>query len=183
MIRKGPSAEQWRKKQQRSFITALKLFLDSRPILCCILKRVFAAIKIPQFATGNEIVPDKVQIMGPTNNRTQSFRGVLQSSDGVITKVFHSTGQFISFEAAFTLSEELQSRITGPERSIDLLTHQDDPFIFSERSRIARLGIQISGESPNLGKLDGNTLSLSMYQREYALYTYLCQVHRCRHQT
>ena len=37
------------------------------------------------------------------NNKIQLFRGVLQSSDGIITKVFHSTEQSISFEAAFTL--------------------------------------------------------------------------------
>jgi predicted Rossmann-fold nucleotide-binding protein len=100
--------------------------------------------------------------MVATHNHIQLFRGVLQSSDGVISKVFHSTEQTISFEAAFTLSEELKERITESERSIDRLTHQDDPFIFSERSRIARLGIQINGESPYLGKLDGNILSLSM---------------------
>ena len=97
------------------------------------------------------------------NNKIQSFRGVLQSSDGIITKVFHSTGQSISFEAAFTLSEEFKERVLQKsERFIDSLTLQDDPFIFSERSRIARLGIQISGESPILGKLENNTLTLSM---------------------
>ena len=100
--------------------------------------------------------------MTKPNNKIQLFRGVLQSSDGIITKVFHSTEQYISFEAAFTLPEELKAWITESERFIDRLTHQDDPFIFSERSRIARLGIQINGESPNLGKLDGNVLSLSM---------------------
>ena len=97
------------------------------------------------------------------NNKIQLFRGVLQSSDGIITKVFHSTGQSISFEAAFTLSEEFKERVLQKSESfIDSLTLQDDPFIFSERSRIARLGIQISGESPILGKLENNTLTLSM---------------------
>ena len=96
------------------------------------------------------------------NNKIQLFRGVLQSSDGIITKVFHSTEQSISFEAAFTLSEELKERLQESESFIDSLTLQDDPLIFSERSRIARLGIQISGESPKLGKLEHNTLALSM---------------------
>ena len=97
------------------------------------------------------------------NNKIQLFRGVLQSSDGIITKVFHSTHQSISFEAAFVLSEEFKDRVQHDSGSfIDSLTLQDDPFIFSERSRIARLGIQISGESPKLGKLENNTLTLSM---------------------
>ena len=96
------------------------------------------------------------------NNKIQSFRGILQSSDGIITKVFHSTEQSISFEAAFTLSEELKERVQGTGSYIDSLTLQDDPLIFSERSRIARLGIQISGENPKLGKLEHDTLTLSM---------------------
>jgi len=100
--------------------------------------------------------------MAATTNRIHLFRGVLQSSDGIISKVFHSTDQSISFEAAFPLSDEFKARITASERSIDLLTHQEDPFIFSERSKIARLGIQITGESPYLGKLEDNVLTLSM---------------------
>ncbi len=97
-----------------------------------------------------------------TENRIQSFRGFLQSSDGIITKVFHSTEQSISFEAAFELSEELKQQVEPPAESIASLTQQHDPFIFSERSRIARLGIQISCQDPRLGTIEDNRLSLSM---------------------
>lgn len=97
-----------------------------------------------------------------TENKIQSFRGLLQSSDGIITKVFHSTDQSISFEAAFELSEELRELVETPERPIESLTLEHDPFIFSERSRIARLGIQISCEDPRLGTLEDSKLYLAM---------------------
>ena len=97
-----------------------------------------------------------------TENNIQSFRGFLQSSDGIITKVFHSTEQSISFEAAFELSEELKQQVELPAESIASLTQQHDPFIFSERSRIARIGIQISCQDPRLGTIEDNRLRLSM---------------------
>ncbi len=100
--------------------------------------------------------------MTAENNKIQSFRGVLQSSDGIITNIFHSTEQSLSFEAAFSLSEELKELLQESESFMDSLNRHDDPFIFSERSRIARLGIQISCESPKLGKLEHDTLTLSM---------------------
>lgn len=99
--------------------------------------------------------------MTAKNNNIHSYRGVLKSSDGIITKVFHSTDTVVSFEATFTLSEELMDRFVAL-RPLEHLTLPTDPLIFSERSRIARLGIQISGEDPKLGRLEGNNLTLAM---------------------
>lgn len=97
-----------------------------------------------------------------TENKIQAFRGFLQSEDGIITRVFHSTARSISFEASFELSDELKELVLAPERPIASFTQQHDPFIFSQRSRIARLGVQISCEDPRLGTITDNRLVLSM---------------------
>ena len=78
------------------------------------------------------------------------FRGLLQSDDGVITKVLKANTQTITFETAFKLSDRLVER----------LKHQPEHFIFSERSRIARLGIQIKCEPPHSNHLEGNNAYL-----------------------
>jgi len=96
------------------------------------------------------------------NKKIQSFRGVLQSDDGVITKIFDNTNHSVSFQATFHLSEELKERIKASEGFIESLKFQRDPLIFSERSRIARLGIQISCEKPRLGEMEENALSVAM---------------------
>ncbi len=58
------------------------------------------------------------------------FRGLLQSEDGIITEVLESNTETITFRTAFRVSEILIHRLkTQPEN-----------LIFSERSRIARLG-------------------------------------------
>ncbi len=62
-----------------------------------------------------------------TNNHL--FRGLLQSEDGLISKVIGANRQSITFEATFGLSDEL----------IDQLKNQPEHIVFSERSRIARL--------------------------------------------
>jgi hypothetical protein len=71
--------------------------------------------------------------MAGKNTNNHLFRGLLQSEDGVITKVNDVNDVSITFEAAFGLSPEL----------IEQLKKQPEHFLFSERSRIARLGIQI----------------------------------------
>ncbi|MCP4745984.1 MAG: hypothetical protein GY874_07560 [Desulfobacteraceae bacterium] len=63
----------------------------------------------------------------------RSYRGMLQSGDGVIQKVLANEPDRIVFQTAFGLSEHMVTRIrSNPEH-----------IVFSERSRIARLGVQI----------------------------------------
>lgn len=81
----------------------------------------------------------------------RSFRGMLQSDDGVILKVLEQTSEQIVFQSAFGLSEHL----------IDRLKTQPEHILFSERSRIARLGVQITCEQPSLDNLQGDILVLT----------------------
>jgi hypothetical protein len=62
-----------------------------------------------------------------------AFRGLLQSEDGIITRVLKANRRKIVFETAFGLRGPLSG----------LLKEQPEHLLFSERSRIARLGIQI----------------------------------------
>ncbi|MFH0995083.1 MAG: hypothetical protein V1844_06235 [Pseudomonadota bacterium] len=82
----------------------------------------------------------------------RSFRGMLQSGDGVITKVTEANRQAISFQVAFELTDIF----------IDRLKHQAEHLVFSERSRIARLGVNILGDAPSADRLEGNTLLLDL---------------------
>jgi len=85
-----------------------------------------------------------------TNNHL--FRGLLQSEDGLITKIIDANDQSITFEAAFGLSEELTTQ----------LKKQPEHIVFSERSRIARLGIQIKCEPPGIDGLGAGKITLSL---------------------
>jgi len=85
-----------------------------------------------------------------TNNHL--FRGLLQSEDGLITKVIDASDQSITFEATFGLSQEL----------IEQLKQQPEHIVFSERSRIARLGIQIKCEPPRIDGLKSDKIRLSL---------------------
>lgn len=87
-----------------------------------------------------------------TPESTQLFRGLLQTPDGLITRVSESNGRQIRFQAAFTLSDHL----------IDCIRHQPRDVIFSERSRIARLGVQIKGRPLTPECLDGRTAVLDL---------------------
>ncbi len=80
------------------------------------------------------------------------FRGLLQSEDGLISKVVDADHQSITFEAVFGLSDEL----------IDQLKNQPEHIVFSERSRIARLGIQIKCDPPGIDGLAGDQVTLTM---------------------
>ncbi|MFH0726080.1 MAG: LOG family protein [Pseudomonadota bacterium] len=82
----------------------------------------------------------------------RSFRGMLQSGDGVITKVTNANRKTISFQAAFELTEIF----------IDRLKHQAEHLVFSERSRIARLGVNILGDAPSPDRLEKSTLILDL---------------------
>ena len=62
----------------------------------------------------------------------RSYRGMLQSDDGVIARVVDRHDGMIRFESSFGLSPHM----------IERLKSQPEHILFSERSRIARLGIQ-----------------------------------------
>ena len=81
----------------------------------------------------------------------RSFRGMLQSGDGVILRVIAANRQTITFETAFPMSEAFVER----------LKDKPEHLVFSERSRIARLGIQISCQSPTIDNLNGERLLLT----------------------
>jgi predicted Rossmann-fold nucleotide-binding protein len=81
----------------------------------------------------------------------RSYRGILQSDDGVITRVVAANNDTITFEASYGLSEML----------IDRLKKQPEHILFSERSRIARLGVQITGLPANSADLKGDQLILT----------------------
>ena len=86
----------------------------------------------------------------PMNNHL--FRGLLQSADGVITKVNFANARSIEFEATFGISDEL----------IEQLKNQPEHIVFSERSRIARLGIQIKSDPPDIDGLETDKITLSL---------------------
>ena len=81
----------------------------------------------------------------------RSFRGVLQSDDGHIVKVLSENGNQITFQSAFGLSQHM----------IRQLKDNPEHLVFSERSRIARLGVQITCDPPTLDQLDGDLLFLT----------------------
>ncbi|MGD9214436.1 MAG: LOG family protein [Desulfobacteraceae bacterium] len=81
----------------------------------------------------------------------RSYRGVLQSDDGVIINVLEKKENRITFQSAFGLSRHM----------VQLLREQPEQIVFSERSRIARLGIQITGDPPAIDKLDGYELVIT----------------------
>jgi predicted Rossmann-fold nucleotide-binding protein len=78
----------------------------------------------------------------------RSYRGMLQSDDGVIARVVDRSDGMIRFESSFGLSPHM----------IDRLKSQPEHILFSERSRIARLGIQITSEPPTVDQLQGDQL-------------------------
>jgi predicted Rossmann-fold nucleotide-binding protein len=89
-----------------------------------------------------------------TRNHTNNhlFRGLLQSEDGVISRVTEMNARSITFQTTFGLSEEL----------IDELKNRPEHIVFSERSRIARLGVQIKCDSPSAESLQGDKITLTL---------------------
>jgi hypothetical protein len=71
--------------------------------------------------------------MGNRTRNHHAFRGLLQSEDGVISRVLHTGRRKIVFETTFGMDGDIAQ----------LLRDQPEVILFSERSRIARLGIQI----------------------------------------
>ena len=81
----------------------------------------------------------------------RSFRGILQSGDGRIVKVLKDNGDQITFQSAFGLSKHM----------VKQLKEHPEHIVFSERSRIARLGVQITCDPPSIDHLDGDLLVLT----------------------
>jgi len=90
--------------------------------------------------------------MGHRTRNHHAFRGLLQSEDGVITRVLKAGRRKIVFETAFGL----RGPIAG------LLQDQPEFILFSERSRIARLGIQIESASISEVRLDNGRAVLTL---------------------
>ncbi len=90
--------------------------------------------------------------MTSTHTNNHLFRGLLQSEDGLISRVHDVNKQSITFEAAFGLSDEL----------IEQLQNQPEHIVFSERSRIARLGIRINSAPPSAESLAGGKITLTL---------------------
>jgi predicted Rossmann-fold nucleotide-binding protein len=89
--------------------------------------------------------------MAKVGRDPRSYRGMLQSDDGHILKVLSHDTLSVTFETAFGLSRHM----------IERLKAQPEHIVFSERSRIARLGVQITCEPPSAGRLDGDLLILT----------------------
>jgi hypothetical protein len=80
------------------------------------------------------------------------YRGLLQSDDGIIAKVVKANSRVITFQTTFGLNDQL----------IERLKNQSEHIVFSERSRIARLGVQIKCEPPSADALDGDRVTLTL---------------------
>jgi len=88
-----------------------------------------------------------------TRHRNHHFlRGFIQSEDGVISRILEVNARSMTFEAAFEVSGQLADR----------LRKQPEHVLFSERSRIARLGIQIKSDAPAAGSLRGRMITLRL---------------------
>ncbi len=90
-----------------------------------------------------------LKITSQVKNR---FRGIIQSDDGHITKVMEYKKSQIIFQAAFALPGILIEKISDSPQHI----------VFSERSRIARLGIQIKCEKPTVKHLSNQEILLTL---------------------
>ena len=89
--------------------------------------------------------------MPKTERENLIYRGLIQSDDGVITKIINSNSRAITFKTTFGLNVPL----------IERLKKQSEDIVFSERSRIARLGVQIKCEPPTADDLQGNQITLN----------------------
>jgi len=90
--------------------------------------------------------------MGHRTRNHHAFRGLLQSDDGVITRVLQASRRKIVFETSFGLR--------GP--IAELLQDQPEHILFSERSRIARLGIQIESAPISEARLRRGQATLTL---------------------
>lgn len=79
------------------------------------------------------------------------YRGFIQSADGVIREVGRVGKKRIRFTASFGLSDAF----------IEKVKYDTENVVFSERSRIARLGIQMISEHPGFDKISGKHMILN----------------------
>ncbi len=80
----------------------------------------------------------------------RSYRGMLQSDDGVIDEIIRLDDRSITFRTVFGLSQHM----------IERLREHPEHIVFSERSRIARLGIQITSGPVEAVNLQGDLLKV-----------------------
>jgi len=90
--------------------------------------------------------------MARTHRDNYLFRGLLQSEDGVISRILDVNNRSITFQTTFGLNEDL----------VKELKNRPEHIVFSERSRIARLGIQIKCDPPDLNSLKGDIVTLTL---------------------
>ncbi|MGD9057472.1 MAG: hypothetical protein PVF38_15085, partial [Desulfobacterales bacterium] len=88
--------------------------------------------------------------MAKAEQENLTYRGLVQSDDGIITKILNSNSRAITFQTTFGLNEQLVER----------LKNQSEDIVFSERSRIARLGVQVKCEPPTADDLRGDRIAL-----------------------
>ena len=89
--------------------------------------------------------------MANERRENRIYRGLLQSDDGIITKVLKANSRVMTFQTTFGLNDQL----------IERLKNQSEHIVFSERSRIARLGVQIKCEPPSADALAGDRITLT----------------------
>jgi len=89
--------------------------------------------------------------MEKRNRDNRSYRGLLQSDDGIISRVVDTAKHKITFQTEFGLSKNMIGR----------LERQPEQIVFSERSRIARLGFQITSDVPTIEDLKDDILTLT----------------------
>jgi predicted Rossmann-fold nucleotide-binding protein len=89
--------------------------------------------------------------MANERQENRIYRGLLQSDDGIITKVVNANSRVMTFQTTFGLNEQLSER----------LKTQSEHIVFSERSRIARLGVQIKCEPPSADAVTGDRITLT----------------------
>lgn len=90
--------------------------------------------------------------MNHSHKNRHSYRGLLQSDDGTITRVLRADRGRIVFETAFGLRGPLAT----------LIREQPEHLLFSERSRIARLGVQIESAPVGEAVLEGGRALLTL---------------------
>ncbi len=90
--------------------------------------------------------------MGHRSRNHHIFRGLLQSEDGLITRVLKTGRRKIVFETTFGLRRPIAER----------LRDQPGYILFSERSRIARLGVQIESTPISEARLGNGQAVLTL---------------------
>ena len=90
--------------------------------------------------------------MAGIHKNNHLFRGLLQSEDGVITRILDMNDQSVAFQTTFGLNADL----------VDEFKNRPEHIVFSERSRIARLGLQIKCNPPGADSLEGDKITLNL---------------------